>query len=83
MAAWKVPGRSGPPWLFDQNAVKEHGLNVKEADRCKNFFALGMTYWLFNRDVEVTKEWIRGKFKQPYRRQYQRADGRLQLCGHH
>ena len=55
-----------PLGSLTKNAVKEHGLNVKEADRCKNFFALGMTYWLFNRDLEVTKEWIRGKFKQPY-----------------
>ena len=54
-----------PLGSLTKNAVKEHGLNVKEADRCKNFFALGMTYWLFNRDLEVTKEWIRGKFKQP------------------
>ncbi|RME21250.1 MAG: 2-oxoacid:acceptor oxidoreductase subunit alpha, partial [Deltaproteobacteria bacterium] len=47
-------------------AVKEFGLSAKEADRCKNFFALGMAYWLFSRDMSLTKEWIRSKFKQPY-----------------
>ncbi|MEC7983567.1 MAG: 2-oxoacid:acceptor oxidoreductase subunit alpha, partial [Myxococcota bacterium] len=44
-------------------AVKEQGLNRKEADRCKNFFALGITYWLFNRSKEKTIAWVRSKFK--------------------
>jgi 2-oxoglutarate ferredoxin oxidoreductase subunit alpha len=41
-------------------------LSSKETDRCKNFFALGMTYWLYNRDMGVTQDWIRGKFKPPF-----------------
>jgi 2-oxoglutarate/2-oxoacid ferredoxin oxidoreductase subunit alpha len=44
-------------------AVKPHGLNAKESDRCKNFFALGLTYWMFNRPMETTQGWIKGKFK--------------------
>ena len=47
-------------------SVKPQGLNKKEADRCKNFFALGITYWLFNRDKTPTINWIKGKFKEPY-----------------
>jgi 2-oxoglutarate ferredoxin oxidoreductase subunit alpha len=47
-------------------SVKSLGLGAKETDRCKNFFALGMTYWLFNRDTSVTKNWIKSKFKAPY-----------------
>ncbi len=47
-------------------AVSDLGLSAKEADRCKNFFALGMAYWLFSRDLSLTKKWVRGKFKQPY-----------------
>ncbi|NOY26530.1 MAG: 2-oxoacid:acceptor oxidoreductase subunit alpha [Oligoflexia bacterium] len=47
-------------------AVQELGLNTKEADRCKNFFALGMTYWLFDRALDWTQNWIRTKFKAPY-----------------
>ena len=47
-------------------ALKDTGLNAKEIDRCKNFFALGMTYWLFNRPLDVTQRWIDEKFaKQP------------------
>lgn len=32
-------------------------------DRSKNFFALGITYWLFNRDLSTTSTWIQAKFK--------------------
>lgn len=49
-----------------KSAVKGLGLSAKEADRCKNFFALGITYWLFNRDMSVTQGWIEKKFKAPY-----------------
>ena len=35
-------------------------------DRCKNFFALGMCYWLYNRSTESTVRWINEKFaKKP------------------
>src|SRR5467141_193698 len=32
-------------------------------DRCKNFFALGMCYWLYNRSMDLTYKWIEDKFK--------------------
>jgi 2-oxoglutarate ferredoxin oxidoreductase subunit alpha len=31
-------------------------------DRCKNFFALGMSYWLYNRPMDLTYKWIEDKF---------------------
>ena len=34
----------------------------READRCKNFFALGLVYWLYERSLEPTLRWIRDKF---------------------
>ena len=47
-------------------ALKETALNAKEIDRCKNFFALGMMYWLFQRSMDPTLKWISEKFaKQP------------------
>jgi len=49
-----------------KEAVKDLGLSAKEADRCKNLFALGMTYWMYGRDHSFTKNWIKGKFKEPY-----------------
>jgi 2-oxoglutarate ferredoxin oxidoreductase subunit alpha len=39
-------------------------LSRKEMDRCKNFFALGILYWLYDRPMEPTLEWINSKFKK-------------------
>ncbi|HST53250.1 MAG TPA: 2-oxoacid:acceptor oxidoreductase subunit alpha [Pyrinomonadaceae bacterium] len=39
-------------------------LSRKEMDRCKNFFALGVLYWLYDRPMEPTLEWINAKFKK-------------------
>jgi len=36
----------------------------KEIDRCKNFWALGLMYWLYDRPLEPTMEWIRDRFKK-------------------
>ncbi|HTU36223.1 MAG TPA: 2-oxoacid:acceptor oxidoreductase subunit alpha [Candidatus Acidoferrum sp.] len=44
-------------------ALKELGLDAKSMDRCKNFFALGMCYWLYNRPMDSTIRWINDKFK--------------------
>src|SRR5450432_2993 len=45
-------------------AALEHlGLDAKSMDRCKNFFALGMCYWLYNRSMDSTGRWISDKFK--------------------
>jgi 2-oxoglutarate/2-oxoacid ferredoxin oxidoreductase subunit alpha len=40
------------------------GLGRKEMDRCKNFFALGVLYWLYDRPLEPTLNWINAKFKK-------------------
>jgi 2-oxoglutarate ferredoxin oxidoreductase subunit alpha len=40
----------------------EKKLSTKELSRTKNFFALGITYWLFSRPIERTKAWIDEKF---------------------
>ena len=46
-----------------KTALEDSGLSAKEIDRCKNFFALGMMYWLYSRPIEPTIEWIHLKFK--------------------
>jgi len=43
-------------------ALRETGLTHKDADRCKNFFALGMMYYLYNRPLSVSLDWIKKKF---------------------
>ena len=44
-------------------ATKDTGLDTKSVDRSKNFFALGMCYWLFGRSMDGTMRWIDAKFK--------------------
>jgi 2-oxoglutarate ferredoxin oxidoreductase subunit alpha len=44
-------------------SLKELGLDAKSMDRCKNFFALGMCYWLYNRSMQPTLRWLEDKFK--------------------
>lgn len=45
-----------------REALKDMGLGNKESDRCKNFFALGLVYWLYDRDMEPTLRFLREKF---------------------
>jgi 2-oxoglutarate ferredoxin oxidoreductase subunit alpha len=45
-----------------RGAVEPTGLSVKLADRCKNFFAMGLVFWLYGRDVEPTLRFIDAKF---------------------
>jgi len=47
-------------------SVKEFGLSQKEAVRCKNMWALGLVYWLYDRDRKQTVDWINARFgKRP------------------
>ena len=48
--------------LLTRTAVEELGLSTKIADRCKNFFAMGFVYWLYNRDLQPTLDFIQAKF---------------------
>jgi 2-oxoglutarate ferredoxin oxidoreductase subunit alpha len=47
-----------------RSALQHLGLDAKAMDRCKNFFALGMCYWLYNRSMDSTVRWIDDKFKK-------------------
>jgi 2-oxoglutarate ferredoxin oxidoreductase subunit alpha len=47
-------------------ATAAFGLSKSDAGRCKNFWALGLVQWMFNREVDATAEWINQKFsKEP------------------
>ncbi|HEX4353080.1 MAG TPA: 2-oxoacid:acceptor oxidoreductase family protein, partial [Polyangiales bacterium] len=50
-------------------AVEELRLNNRFAVRCKNFFALGLVYWLYNREPQHTVAYIESKFKDPQLRE--------------
>lgn len=45
------------------SALEGTTLGNKEKSRCKNFFALGLMYWLYNRPLAQTLDWIILKFK--------------------
>ena len=49
-----------------RKALETTNLTTGEIDRCKNFFALGMILWFYNRPMEYTMKWIKAKFaKKP------------------
>ena len=55
-----------PMTKLTREAVAEFGLGTKIADRCKNFFAMGLVYWLFGRSLDPTLRFINEKFgKKP------------------
>ncbi len=55
-----------PMTKLTRDAVAEFDLGTKLADRCKNFFAMGLVYWLFGRSLESTLRFIEDKFgKKP------------------
>jgi len=47
-----------------RSALQHLGLDAKSMNRCKNFFALGMCYWLYNRSMDPTIRWVEDKFKK-------------------
>lgn len=53
-----------PITTLTSNALKESPLSVRDVTRCKNFFALGLMYWLFNMPLDQTLTWITKKFKK-------------------
>ncbi|NKQ55736.1 2-oxoacid:acceptor oxidoreductase subunit alpha [Amycolatopsis sp. K13G38] len=49
-----------------QGALADTGLGKKDAERCKNMFALGLLSWMYHRPTEGTEQFLREKFaKKP------------------
>jgi 2-oxoglutarate ferredoxin oxidoreductase subunit alpha len=62
-------------------AVEGTGVTSKNAARCKNFFTLGMMYWLYDRSPTPTQEWIGQKFgKKP---EIAKANEQALMAGYH
>lgn len=52
-----------PMTSLNREALAEfEELSNKERDRCQNFFALGMVFWMFDRSMDTTREWLFKKF---------------------
>ena len=45
-------------------ALRETKLDTRAVDRCKNFFALGMMYHLYQRPTDYTERWLATKFSK-------------------
>src|SRR5215813_9211901 len=45
-------------------SLKGLGLSAREEFRCRNFFCLGITSWLYHRPIEPTEAWVEDKFKK-------------------
>jgi 2-oxoglutarate ferredoxin oxidoreductase subunit alpha len=52
-----------PITSLNREAIKDLGIGSREGDRAKNFFALGLMYWLYNRPIEPTLRWLEARFK--------------------
>ncbi|HMG83559.1 MAG TPA: 2-oxoacid:acceptor oxidoreductase subunit alpha [Ferruginibacter sp.] len=49
-----------------REALKDITMGTKEKDRAKNMFVLGFLYWMYNRDMDNTIDFIKDKFgKKP------------------
>jgi len=51
-----------PMTKLTRQAVEGLGMGQNDADRCRNFFAMGLLYWLYGRDLDPTLRFIDSKF---------------------
>ena len=61
-------------------SVEGSGLSTKEAGRCKNFWTLGLMYWIYGRPLEPTLRWVDDKFKK--RPDVAKANAQALKAGH-
>lgn len=53
---------SVPMTSLTKEACKELGVKPRDAERSKNFFALGLVSWMYSRPIEPTLDWIDQRF---------------------
>ncbi len=51
-----------PMTSITQEVCKEAGVKPRDAERSKNFFALGLVSWLYTRPIDATLDWITSRF---------------------
>jgi 2-oxoglutarate ferredoxin oxidoreductase subunit alpha len=52
-----------PLTSLTREALRDTKLGAREADRSKNFFALGLVYWLYGRPIDSTLRWMQSRFQ--------------------
>lgn len=50
--------------LFTKEALASSNLSNKDVERSKNMFVLGLIFWLFERPLDFTVSFIKGKFNK-------------------
>ncbi|HCE98608.1 MAG: 2-oxoglutarate ferredoxin oxidoreductase subunit alpha [Elusimicrobia bacterium GWF2_52_66] len=53
-----------PVNTFTENTLKDSGLAKPQILKCKNFYMLGIMYWMYGLPLEPTINWIKIKFKK-------------------
>ena len=67
---------------LNEGAVKDvEGLSTRERNRSRNFFTLGLMYWLYGRPMETTLSWINAKFAS--KKHFVEANTRALKAGYH
>lgn len=51
-----------PITRLNAEALADSGLGTKEVGRCKNMYALGLVYWLYNRPLDTTIDFLNNYF---------------------
>jgi 2-oxoglutarate ferredoxin oxidoreductase subunit alpha len=51
-----------PISTLNARALEGLGMSTKQVDMTKNFFALGVMFWLYERSMDPTIKWIESKF---------------------
>jgi 2-oxoglutarate ferredoxin oxidoreductase subunit alpha len=53
-----------PANKLTEGALKDSGLTQAQVLKCKNFYLLGIVYWMYGLPLAPTREWIKTKFKK-------------------
>jgi 2-oxoglutarate ferredoxin oxidoreductase subunit alpha len=53
-----------PMITLTKESLKDKGVDNKTAERCKNMFALGILYFIFNRDLKYSFQYFEKRFKK-------------------
>jgi 2-oxoglutarate/2-oxoacid ferredoxin oxidoreductase subunit alpha len=71
-----------PLTTLNRNVVGDiEGLSNKDKDRSQNLFALGLTFWMYDRSLETSLEWLKKQFaKKP---EFLEANTRALKAGYH
>jgi 2-oxoglutarate ferredoxin oxidoreductase subunit alpha len=71
-----------PLTTLNRNVVAGiEGLSNKDRDRTQNFFALGLTFWMYDRSPDTSLEWIKKQFAR--KPEFLEANTRALKAGYH